>query len=48
MEVRQTALDRLELVAKIDFSSQDLEQHYHLLIWQLTILSDQSQYRHRR
>ena len=45
---REWAPDCLELVAKINFSSQDLEEHHHLLIWQLTILSDQRQYRHRR
>ena len=47
-ENKQCALDCLKLVAKVDFSSQDLEEHHYLLIWQLTILGDQSQYRHRR
>ena len=47
-EKQQGVLDRLKLVAKVDFSSQDLEEHHHLLIWQLTVLSDQSQDRYRR
>ena len=40
-------LDCLELVAKIDLSSQNLEQDNHLLIWQLTVLCDQGQNGHR-
>ena len=46
-EAASSLLDCLKLVAKVDLSSQDLEQDNHLLIWQLTVLCDQSKNRHR-